>query len=386
MLGAFDEGRETIAAICDVDESRLAKAAEKFPEAERFTDYRKLLEQKGLDAVTVSAPDHIHAHASLLAMRAGKHVYCQKPLTRTIAEARRMREVAKQMKVATQMGIQGHSHSGSRQMVERVRAGAIGAVRELHVWTDRPIWPQGHPRPRATAAPAGLHWDLWIGPAPYREHHEGLHPFNWRGFWDFGTGALGDMACHNIDAAYWALDLGAPETVEAESSGINSETAPRWSVIRYQFPARGKLAPLKLVWYDGGKLPPAALAGGEELKSNGSLWVGDQGTLYVPDYWGEGKFLPPRSFEGLATAAPVLPRLPRGLDDHYREWLAAAKGEGEALAGFDYAGPLTEMVLLGNLALRVGKKIEWDAEKLRAKGCPEAEHFIHAEYRKGWEL
>jgi predicted dehydrogenase len=371
---------ENIAAICDVDEQRLEKAAAKFPAAKKFADFRKLLERKDVDAVTVSTPDHTHAVASIGAMKLGYHVYCQKPLAHSIYEVREMIRTAREQSVATQMGNQGHSESGSRRMVEWIQAGGLGPVREVHVWSDRPIWPQGIDRPKGSKpTPSHLNWDLWLGPASYRPYNDGYHPFKWRGFWDFGTGALGDMACHNMDAAFWALKLVAPTVVEAESSGVNSETAPKWSIIRYQFPQRGALRPVTLTWYDGGKKPPADLAPGQKLGTNGSLIVGDSATLFTPHYWGEGQIV-----KGSAAAKPeaTIPDSP----GHYQEWINACKGGPAALSNFDNAGPLTEMVLLGNIALRTGKRCRWDSENLKMEGLPEADQLIHPEYRAGWSL
>src|SRR6185503_3790518 len=248
---------ENIVAICDVDDRRAAEGYKRLPKAVRYRDYRVMLEkEKSLDAVVVTTPDHHHAPAALMAMKLGKHVYCEKPLTHSIAEAREMQRVAREQGVATQMGNQGHSYDDTRRLVEVVQAGTLGDVREVHVWTDRPIWPQGISRPDASETPPSeLTWDLWLGPAPKRSYHSSYVPFNWRGGWDFGTGALGDMGCHNTDAAFWALKLEYPESIEAESSGVNSETAPKWSIIRYRFAARGKLPPVDFTWYDGGKLP-----------------------------------------------------------------------------------------------------------------------------------
>ncbi|MDP7532601.1 MAG: Gfo/Idh/MocA family oxidoreductase, partial [SAR202 cluster bacterium] len=283
---------ENIVAICDVDSDRLSKASSEFPKAEKFADFRKLLERKEIDAVTVSTPDHTHAVASMGAMKLGKHVYCQKPLAHSIYEVQQMIETARAQKVATQMGNQGHSEPGTRRMVEWIQAGGLGPVREVHVWTDRPIWPQGMDRPTGMKTiPSTLDWDLWLGPAAERPYQDGYHPFDWRGFWDFGTGALGDMACHNTDIAYWALELADPIAVEAKSSGLNTETAPKWSKIRYEFPKRGSLPPVTLTWYDGGQKPPAELAPDVKLGTNGSIFVGDKATLHVPHYWGEGKIV-----------------------------------------------------------------------------------------------
>lgn len=374
---------ENIVAICDVDEGRLGKSAGRYTKAKRYFDFRKLLEQKNIDAVTVSTPDHTHAPASVMAMRLGKHVYCQKPLAHSIHEIRVMQQVAREHKVATQMGNQGHSETGSRQMVEWIRSGVIGDVKEAHVWTDRPIWPQGIKRPPATATPSSLKWDLWLGPASQRAYHAGLHPFAWRGYWDFGTGALGDMACHNMDMAFWALQLDQPSKVSAKSSGINPDTAPKWSIIEYEFPANEKRPAIKLTWYDGKKKPPAQLVpGASSLPANGTILVGSKGTLYVPHYWGVGRLLPAEKFADFKPPEPSIPRSP----GHYIEWIRACKGGPAALSNFDYAVPLTEMVLLGNLALRTGETIRWDAKNAKAIDNPRANELVKPEYRKGWTL
>jgi predicted dehydrogenase len=274
--------------------------------------------------------------------------------------------------------------------VELIRHGVLGDVREVHVWTDRPIWPQGMARPAKISVPDHLDWDLWLGPAPYREFHDGCVPFKWRGFWDFGTGALGDMGCHNMDLAFFALDLRDPVAVEASSSGINGETAPQWSIITHEFPKRGRRPAVKLTWYDGGKKPEPSLARLDKLPGNGCIMIGSKDTLYVPNFWGKGSFLKGGPMENFASVPQKLPRFPGADKDNdaaqHLEWLAACKGEGKALASFDYAGPMTEAVLLGNVALRVGKRIEWNAKKLKATNAPEADPYIRREYRKGWEL
>src|SRR4051812_35223297 len=246
--------------LCDVDQSRAADTLGKFPRAKTFTDFRRMLDAVGkdVDAVIVSTPDHIHAPAAVRAMRMGKHVYCQKPLTHTIAEARLMSQIAKQQNVATQMGNQGHSNPETRRLVEILRTGVLGKVSEIHVWTDRPIWPQGIDRPQqADPIPQGLDWDLWLGPAPELPYNKAYLPFNWRGWLDFGTGALGDMACHCMDLVFFSVHLGAPTALEAESSGLTDQSPPTWSIIRYQFPN------LKMTWYDGHKLPPQDLVKGK---------------------------------------------------------------------------------------------------------------------------
>jgi predicted dehydrogenase len=369
---------ENIIAVCDVDDNRAAEAYKRLPDATRYRDYRRMLEkEKSLDAVVVTTPDHHHAPAALMAMKMGKHVYCEKPLTHTIDEARQMRRVAREQKVATQMGNQGHSFDDTRRLVEVVQAGTLGEVREVHVWTDRPIWPQGMDRPKdSETPPPHLDWDLWLGPAPKRPYHSSYLPFNWRGWWDFGTGALGDMGCHNTDAAFWALKLEYPESIEAESSGLNSETAPKWSIIRYRFPARGKLPPVELTWYDGGKLPDRDP---KTLPKNGCLIVGSKGTIAFKD-WNPKDFVlqPEEQFKEFVSPTPTIPRSP----GHYQEWIAACKGGPPALSNFDYAALLTETCLLGNLALRVGKRIDWDAKEMRARNCPEADQFIRSAYRE----
>jgi len=371
---------ENIVALCDVDEKMLNAAAAKHPTARTYRDFRRMLEQKDIDAVVVTVPDHVHAVAAMAAMQLGKHVYCEKPLTHDIWEARQLALTARQYKVATQMGNGGHASERLRTAVEWVQAGVIGDVREVHAWSNRPIWPQGIARPMDRPdVPKYLDWDLWLGPAPERPYHPAYHPFKWRGFWDFGTGALGDMGCHIIDAAFWALDLGAPVAVEAESSDVNGETAPSWSIVRYEFPQRGNKPAVKLTWYDGGKLPSRDLfevGPDQKLDDNGSLFVGEKGKLAL-DYKGV-RLIPER--KDFQPPPKTVPRSP----GHYTEWIAACKGGAPAMSNFGYAGSLTEAVLLGNVALRVGKKIEWDAQNLQVRNAPEAAQYIRRQYRKGW--
>lgn len=377
---------ENIVALCDVDSKILNARGAKYPKAKLFRDYRVMLESmQDIDAVIVSTPDHHHAFAAVMAMKLGKHVYCQKPIAHSVWEARLMREVAAKTKVTTQMGNQGHSYDSTRRIVELVQGGVLGDIREVHVWTDRPIWPQGIERSKDSSAPPdNLAWDLWLGPAPERPYHPDYVPFKWRGWWDFGTGAPGDMGCHNCDAAYWALKLDAPLTVEAESSGVNAETAPKWSIVRSTFPARGKMPPVTLTWYDGGKMPSRDLVDGAELPKNGTIIIGSKAKIAFRDWNPNGfRLLPEDQFKDFKGPEPTLQRAPNG---PYREWIEACKGGPMCLSNFDYAGRLTEFVLLGNVALRTGKKIEWDAKKLRAKNCPEADQYIRREYRKGWTL
>jgi len=421
-----------VIAICDIDDERLnAKANQKdkrtgkmpFAKAQKFNDFREMLDKvKDIDAVMISTPDHTHAPAAAMAMRLKKHVYCQKPLTHTVYEARLLRELARQQGVCTQMGNQGTASDGLRTGVEILRSGAIGNVTEVHVWTNRPIWPQGGDailrvgaaRAAALAAlrgeeppkvsrmqpPKHIHWNLFLGPAPARPYADKIyHPFAWRGWWDFGTGALGDMACHTANLPFMALKLGSPTTVQAESGDINPETYPTWARITFRFPARGEMAPVKFVWYEGFKdskrvLPPddllaKVLKKGEKLSDSGCLLVGDKGILFSPaDYGEQYRLLPEKQFEGYKAPKPTLPRNGRSDLGMKEEWVRAimANKPSIALSNFDYAATLTEAILLGNVAMRVGKKLEWDAEQLKVTNAPEAAQFIKPEYRKGWEI
>jgi predicted dehydrogenase len=273
-------------------------------------------------------------------------------------------------------------------MVEIIRSGALGRVREVHVWTDRPIWPQGIERPAGTpAVPDTLDWDLWLGPAPERPYHPCYVPFNWRGWWDFGTGALGDMGCHNLDLAFFSLGLRDPVRVSAESAPVSVETAPKWSIVTTEFPAAGERGPVKLVWYDGKKKPPAESAGGAALADNGVIMVGDKDTLHVPHFWGAGRFLSGRTIKDFPDVPETLPRRSEKFDaNHYQEWIAACKGGPAALSNFDYAGPMTEAVLLGNVALRAGEPIEFDAARLKVTNSAKGDALLRREYRKGWTL
>jgi predicted dehydrogenase len=377
-----------VVAICDVDDNTLDKAAQKYPNARKYNDYRKMLDEMGksIDAVTVSTPDHVHALAAAAAMHLGKHCFCQKPLTHTIYEARRLGEIARQKKVATQMGNQGTADSSMRHSAALVRAGALGTVTEVHVWTNRPIWPQGGPRPQPAPVPANLHWDLWLGPAPERPYGDGYHPFAWRGWWDFGTGALGDMACHTVNMPFMALDLRNPISVQAQSAGHNHDSYPTWSIIRFEFPATAHRPALTMTWYDGGKRPPQDLLEGETFSDSGSLIIGDKGKLYTPgDYGGGGKLI-----GGVDVGVVTFPESP----GHFEEFVRAIKEGVPATSNFpDYAGPLTETILLGNLAVWTadkegveGTKIEWDAHSLRAKNAPEVASIIRPKYRSGYGL
>ncbi|MDH4241291.1 MAG: Gfo/Idh/MocA family oxidoreductase, partial [Phycisphaerae bacterium] len=380
---------ENIVALCDVDQERAGGTFNRFQKAKKYKDYRKMLdkEEKNIDAVVVATPDHNHAPAVIRAMKLGKHVYVEKPMAHTIFEAREMTRVARQMKVVTQMGQQGHAGEGLRLTYEFIQDGAIGTVREAHVWSDRPIWPQGIGRPEDTQpVPESLDWDLWLGPAPWRPYNKAYAPFNWRGWWDYGCGAMGDMAVHNADPAFFCLDLKAPIAAEAETSPVNDETFPKWQIITYYFPARGERPPVKMVWYDGGKKPPRPpeLEEGRDMGSNGIMFVGDKGKILCDGWSGPPRLIPETKMKEYKRPAKTLNRS----IGHHKEWIQACKDNNPkgALAGFEYSGPFTESLLVGNLAVRLGRRIEWDARKMRATNAPEADKYINKSYRKGWEI
>jgi predicted dehydrogenase len=387
---------ENIVALCDVDWDRAKDTFKRYPQAKQYKDFRRMLEKEGknIDAVVIGAPDHIHAPAAIMAMKMGKHVYCEKPMAHTIYEARRMAEVARETGVVTQMGNQGHGGEGLRLTYEFIHDAAIGTVREVHVWTDRAgvpdgraWWPQGVDRPKDTPpVPGTLDWDLWLGPARWRPYHPNYVPFNWRGWFDFGCGALGDMAVHNADPAFFCLDLDAPIAVEAETSWVNNETFPKWSIITYYFPAKGKRPEVKLVWYDGGKLPerPSELEESRRLGDNGILFIGDKGKLLGPSHAGAPRLIPESKMKEYGKPPKMLARS----IGHHKEWIRACKESNPkgALGGFAYSGPFTEALLVGNLAVRLGKRIEWDAQTMRATNAPEADNYITKFYRVGWSI
>lgn len=405
---------ENIVALCDVDWDHAAGIFKRFPQAKRYKDFRKMLEEmdKSIDAVVVGTPDHLHAFASVMALKMGKHAYCEKPLTHSVWEARQVAEATRKTKLATQMGNQGQASEETRRLCELVWHGAIGPVREAHIWTDRPsrglfdeYWPQGVQRPTETpAAPNQMDWDLWIGPAPMRPYHPIYAPFRWRGWWDFGTGALGDIGCHALDPIFRALKLGAPSTVQASSTRANDQTYPLGSMVTYYFPARGsevqannyhvlgmsgvgagavEMPAVKVVWYDGGLRPPRPrdLPEGVTMGDNGRLLIGDQG------YMLGNRIFPAARAKDFAEVPKTIPRV----SDHYQEWAQACKGGKPAGSNFDWAGPLAEAVLLGNVALRVQLRqelthagLEWDSKALKVSNIPEANRFIRREYREGW--
>jgi predicted dehydrogenase len=382
---------ENIVALCDVDWGvPTGKVFKTYPDAKQYKDFRIMLDkQKDIDAVIIATPDHTHAVISLESMKRGKHVFTQKPLTHTIHEARVLTEAAKKYKVATQMGNQGQASDGPRRLREMIWDGVIGPVREVHVWTDRPnngllkiYWPQGVSRPSDTpAVPADLDWDLFVGPSPMRPYNPAYHPFKWRGWWDFGTGALGDIGCHSLDPIFRALKLKYPTSLQAVSTLYNEETYPSGSMVKYEFPARENMPQVSLTWYDGGLRPMRIpeLEEGMKMGTGGTLYIGDKGKIL------DDKIYPLSLRESYTLPAPSIPSSP----GHEEEWILACKGG----ANFDWAGPLTETVLMGNVALRgelkeklSGMSLNWDADKFSFTNLPEADKFLHYEYRNGWSL
>ena len=383
------------------------------PKAKRYQDYREMLEkQKDIDAVLVATADHMHAPIALAAMEHGKHVYVQKPLTWCVDEARKLSQRAKETKVATQMGNQGHSSDDGRTAVEYIMAGAIGDVREVHIWTNRPLgfWPQGVPRPEPLKVPAdqlrwngngvnarlaaamtgnypipeGLDWNLFLGVSPQVEYHPIYHPFNWRGWVDWGVGAIGDMGAHLIDHTMWALNLGLPTNVETISTPFNGATYPSASLIFYEFPQRGKMPPVKVTWYDGGLMPnkPEELGDEELNKEGGAILIGSKGKLMYNTYGSNPRLLPKSLHDSFGKPPQKLPRIEK--EEHEMNWVNAAKGKVAASCPFEYASRLTEVMLLGVVALRAGKKISYDGGDMRVTNVLPANDYLKREYRQGW--
>ncbi|MFO7614790.1 MAG: Gfo/Idh/MocA family oxidoreductase [Bacteroidales bacterium] len=430
---------ENIVALCDVDWRYAAGTFDKFPGAVKYKDYRKMFDEmdRKIDAVIVATPDHTHAIITAEAIRRGMHVYVQKPLTHSIYESRLLSQLAVEYKVATQMGNQGNSDEGIRLLCEWIWDGAIGEIREAHAWTNRPIWPQGLERPlEEEPVPATLDWDLFLGPAPWRPYHSAYHPWNWRAWWDFGTGALGDMGCHIFDPVFKALRLGNPEYLYGSSTQVNTESAPKASIVHYEFPDRGehnklKLVPVKVSWYDGGLLPPrpAELKDGEPFGdwSGGCLFVGTKGKLLCDAYGRNPRLLPEELDKSYVRPEPYLRRIEKAMDGgHELDWIRACKESPDSRvpcsSDFAYAGPLNEVVVMGNLAIRLQdlkRKLQWDAEKMivpnisdndeirvvttdkftvinghphfdtqyaTIKAKPAMEEYIRHEYREGWKL
>lgn len=386
----YEAGRKPVKALV---EAHYGKASPNYRCAD-YEDFRVMLEkEKGIDAILCATPDHLHAFVSTVAMRMGKHVYCEKPLGHSVWEVRQMARVAKETGVATQMGNQGHSGTGIRMTCEWIWDGAIGPVREVHAWSDAGRWDwlrKSPGRPAETPpVPAGFNWDLWLGPREHRPYHPAYAPYAWRGWWAFGTGTIGDMACHNLDPAVWALNLERPLSVEATSTGVDDEAISIAGLYTYQFGPRGDQPPVKVTWYDGGLRPPIP----EGLdpddprqrlgeRNDGILFVGDKGYITCPGWSGTPRLLPLELHKAYKRPAPTLPRV----KGHHADWLSACKGGPAASSNFAYSARLTELVLLGNVALRTGKKLLWDAAAMRATNAPEADKFLKGTYRKGWEL
>lgn len=393
-------GSENIVALCDVDWDYAKGTFEKYPNAKKFKDYRKMLDEMGkdIDAVVIATPDHTHAIIAMECMRRGKHVYVQKPLTKTVYEARMLTEAARKYKVVTQMGNQGHSGDGIRNICEWVWDGAIGQVRDVHAWTNRPVWPQGMDRPKEEmSVPETLDWDLWLGPAPHRPYHRAYHPWDWRAWVDFGTGALGDMACHIMDPIFWALKLKYPVSAQGSYAsnvvekwkkvGVN-ETYPLGSMIHLEYPEREGLPAVKVHWYDGGLMPerPEELEGSRRMgdSDGGVLFIGDKGKLMCGCYASRPELIPFSRMRDYKRPEQTLPRI---TTSHEMNWVNACKSGTEASTSFDYAGPFTEMVLMGNLCLfRPGEKILWDGDNMKVTNIPELNKYVNPPYREGWSL
>jgi len=394
---------ENFVALCDVDDGYAGKVFNRFPNARKYKDFRVMLdkEDKNVDGVIIATPDHTHGVVAMACLQHRKHIYLQKPLAHSIYEVRKLTEAAREAKVQTQMGNQGHSSDEIRMLNEWIQDGAIGPVHEVYAWTDRPVG--GDPwsdfpimaRPKETPdVPKTLDWDLWLGPARYRPYHPIYHPMSWRGFWDFGTGPLGDMGCHIIDPAFWVLNLGQPTRVEATTThyqpDVAAETFPRASIIRYEFPARGDMPPVKLTWTDGRLMPPRPrdLEPGRRLEGSGALFLGEKGTILHGSHGAGGvRIIPETKMRAYKRPERTLPRVKGGQSGHEQDWIRACKDGKPASSSFEYGGPLTEMVLLGVLAMRFkDMPLEWDSANLKVTNLPEADTLIHPPFRDGWTL
>lgn len=371
---------ENIVALCDIDKNYLDRAAAEFPAARTYADYRELIDQEAgkIDAVTIAIADHNHAPAAIRAIRAGLHVYCEKPLTHTVQESRILAEAAKKHGVATQLGTQIHAEDNYRRVVEIIQAGTIGDVTECHVWVGKG-WGGGERPAEGQTPPATLSWDLWLGPAPERPFAAGrYHPAQWRRWWDFGQGTLGDMACHYMDLPFWALKLRHPTRCSAEGPAVHPETCPLGLVVRYEFPEREGMPPCKLTWYDGDLIPREVA--GQRVPGSGVMFIGSGGSMFA-DY-GSYRLFPAEKFAGFQPPPQTIPRS----IGHHAEWIKACKDGSPTTCNFDYSGALTESVLLGNVAYRTGESLDWDAKNLKATNCPAADKYISKSYRAGWEV
>jgi len=393
-----------VVALCDVDWKLSAVALQRFGKAAKYRDFRRMLDrEKSIDAVIVATPDHTHAVITAEVMRRKKHVYTEMPLAHDVWEVRRLVKIAKETGVTTQMGNEGHSGPTIRRAVEMVWGGGLGAIREIHCWTNRPRWPQGDLKAKQAAMSDGLAWDLWLGPAPKRSYSPAYHPYRWRGWLDFGTGALGAIGCHVMDGAFWAMKLAevASFSVDADSTGISPQAYPQASTIRYRFPARGKAPPVTITWYDGGRKPklPKGFPNVRGLGSGGTIFVGEKhsmtfGAITAGTLAGQAGPRTIPEFQKITPVTSSFKKIPPVRDRygwrtgsrHVQEWITACRAGKQPCSSFDQAGPLTEMVLLGNVALQAGKKIEWDVEKLKITNAPEANKFIRRKYREGWSL
>ncbi len=376
------EGIESqdIVGLCDVDKNYLDRASARFPDAKTYADYREMIanEADTADAIVIATADHNHAPAAIRAINAGLHCYCEKPLTHTVREARLIAEAAKAKGVATQMGTQIHAGSNYRRVVEIVQAGKIGDVNEVHVWVGKG-WGGGDRPEGGEQPPANLSWDLWLGPAPERPFVPGrYHPAQWRRWWDFGQGTLGDMGCHYMDLPFWALDLRHPVSCEAEGPKVHPETCPLGLVVKYKFPARNDRPAVDLTWYDGDKTPREVA--GERVPGSGVMFVGSEGNLFAT--YTNYKLFPKEKF---ADFQPPEPTIADSIG-HHAEWIKACKDGSPTTCNFDYSGALTESVLLGNVAYRAGQRLDWDAKSMKATNCPEADKYIQKQYRQGWEV
>ena len=395
QMGEFGNMGVNCVCYCDADSGHWGDAAKRWPNAKGYQDYREMFDKhaKEFDAVTVGTPDHNHYPASILALMAKKHCYTQKPLTHTVWEARQLALAAKKYGVATQMGNQGHAGEGWRLVYEWIKSGALGDIKEVHSWTNRPIWPQGMATPAGEdPVPASLNWDAWIGPAPMRPFKKDVyHPFKWRGFWDFGAGALGDMACHTMDGLFWALDPGHPISVECtEASEPTGDVYPKKSIIKWEYAARNGRPAFASFWYDGGNKPPrpAELEADRNLPETGNLFIGTKATIMIQgDYGDSPRIIPEAKMKEIGKPPRMLERSP----GHYREFYMAVAGEKPIdfpKSNFSYAGPMSESIILGNVALKagVGKKLMWDGPNLQVTNMPEMNKYVNKEYRNGWDF
>ena len=386
-MGGSDVGQmsgENIIALCDVDWKHAAGTFKRHPNVKKYRDFRKMLDKEGdkIEAVTVSTPDNLHAVAAMAAIKRRKHVYCQKPLAHDVYEVRALAEAARKYKVVTQMGIQIHAEPAVKRVAEIIKSGLIGKVRKVDIFSNK-NWGGGTRPTESMEVPETLDWDLWLGPAPWRPYHKTYLPGQWRRWWDFGTGTLGDMGCHIIDPVFWALDLRYPLSVEARPGPFNKDTYPTATTVTWEFPARGDLPPVTVTWNDGSRRPPLPddFEQGRKLPGQGGLYYGDKGTLLAP-HMGNPRLIPEEKMKGFKMPEPFLGRG----ENHYQQWIKACKGGPTPTANFDYSGPLSETILFGNVAARAGRKLLWDGPNLKITNMPEANKYLKRQYRQGWSL